>query len=184
MLISFSRAFQHAERSLLSTTTTAKQIKKTLPAVFSRSFSTTIDSSFFQSQPQYTSTLKTNNTEKSQTEKITFKNALTSLNNTTSLFSRFLSNLVIPIPSLHNILDNKIILPPPQEKQKENDENTAEGTTTTTVIIPSIYLIKRTYQPSVIKRKRTHGFLSRLKTRGGRDIINRRKAKGRKNIAP
>jgi len=36
--------------------------------------------------------------------------------------------------------------------------------------------MKRTYQPSKVRRARTHGFLVRMKTRGGR-------AKGRKRLA-
>ncbi|MBI2312918.1 MAG: 50S ribosomal protein L34 [Betaproteobacteria bacterium] len=42
--------------------------------------------------------------------------------------------------------------------------------------------MKRTYQPSKTRRKRTHGFLVRSRTKGGQAVIRARRAKGRARL--
>lgn len=43
----------------------------------------------------------------------------------------------------------------------------------------STWLIKRTFQPSIIRKRRKHGFRRRKESVGGRNVLARRKAKGR-----
>eukprot|EP01113_Clastostelium_recurvatum_P041013 TRINITY_DN6455_c0_g1_i5.p1 TRINITY_DN6455_c0_g1~~TRINITY_DN6455_c0_g1_i5.p1 ORF type:complete len:247 (+),score=45.74 TRINITY_DN6455_c0_g1_i5:649-1389(+) len=78
---------------------------------------------------------------------------------------------LLPLVPSHDVLDPTVSLPVPVIGDLIADD------------IPGLLAIKRTYQPSVVKRKRTHGFLVRLRSRNGRKVILRRLQKGRHNLA-
>jgi len=50
------------------------------------------------------------------------------------------------------------------------------------VATKGVYTLKRTYQPKTRRHKTVHGFLARMKTNGGRNVIKRRRLKGRKKL--
>ena len=48
---------------------------------------------------------------------------------------------------------------------------------------PEAFPMKRTFQPSVVRRKRTHGFRARMATAAGQAILRARRRKGRARLA-
>ena len=71
---------------------------------------------------------------------------------------------------------------------KSSRNNLMQWTTSSTVadffesIFNGILNLKRTFQPSLLRRKRKHGFLARIATKDGRQILNRRRTKGRRAL--
>jgi len=50
-------------------------------------------------------------------------------------------------------------------------------------MLKGVFALKRTYQPKSRRHKRVHGFLGRMKTTSGRNVLKRRRLKGRKKLS-
>lgn len=75
-------------------------------------------------------------------------------------------------------------LPPSLRGMTVTSENalTLSNSNSSSILSWAIWLIKRTYQPSLLKKKRQCGYMKRRQSVGGRRILKRRRKKGRKRL--
>lgn len=93
----------------------------------------------------------------------------------------------MPRVELPDFSEVDLVKPPQPEGLPLSPDQVVESLSDTEEVVDGpasnrLLCIKRTYQPSNIVRKRRHGFLSRVRTKDGRNVINRRRNKGRWRI--
>jgi len=86
--------------------------------------------------------------------------------------------LILGTDYLENVTNNNINI----GKVSQNVEADESAAAPADLLDTSVWYQKRTFQPSLIRRKRKHGFLKRVRTSSGRKILNHRRRKGRRSL--